>query len=40
MANKDALPDKVAQYETTSLNEDEMALVIKHFKSALKGRMD
>jgi hypothetical protein len=28
----------VAQIEATNLNEDEMALVIKHFKNALKGR--
>jgi hypothetical protein len=34
-ANKKALPDKVAQIEATSLNEGEMALVIKRFKTAL-----
>jgi hypothetical protein len=38
--NKDALPDKVAQVEAVDLNEDEMALVIKCFKTALKGRRD
>jgi hypothetical protein len=38
MANKDALPDKLAKIEAASLNEDEMALVIKGFKTALKGR--
>jgi hypothetical protein len=34
--NKDALPDKVAQIEVAGLNEDEIALVIKRFKTALK----
>jgi hypothetical protein len=34
------LLDKVAQIEASDLNEDEMALVIKHFKTALKGRKD
>jgi hypothetical protein len=38
--NKEVLPDKVTQIEAASLNEDEMALVIKHFKSALKVRKD
>jgi hypothetical protein len=38
--NKDALPNKVAQVEAAGLNEDEMALVIKHFKTALKGRKE
>jgi hypothetical protein len=36
--SKEALPNKVAQVEAAELNEDEMALVIKHFKTALKGR--
>jgi hypothetical protein len=36
-ANMEALPSKVAQVEMTSLNEEEMALVIKRFKTALKG---
>jgi hypothetical protein len=39
-ANKDVLPDKVAQVEAVGLNEDEMAHVIKRFKTALKGRKD
>jgi hypothetical protein len=34
------LPDKVAQIEVAGLNEDEMALVIKRFKTALKGCKD
>jgi hypothetical protein len=38
--SKDVLPNKVAQMEATRLNEDEMALVIKHFKTALKGRKE
>jgi hypothetical protein len=33
----EALPNKVAQVEAARLNEDEMALVIKRFKTALKG---
>jgi hypothetical protein len=36
--SKEALPNKVAQVEATGLNEDKMALVIKRFKTALKGR--
>jgi hypothetical protein len=35
--NKEALPNKVAQVEAAGLNEEEMALVIKRFKNALKG---
>jgi hypothetical protein len=35
---KEALPDTVAQIEEVDLNEDEMALVIKRFKTALKER--
>ena len=35
--SKEALPNKVAQVEAAGLNEDEMALVIKRFKTALKG---
>jgi hypothetical protein len=35
--SKEALPSKVAQVEATGLNEDEMALIIKRFKTALKG---
>jgi hypothetical protein len=33
MANKEALPDKVAKIEVAGLNEDEMTLVIKCFKT-------
>jgi hypothetical protein len=40
MANKKVLPDKVAQVEAVGLNEDEIVLVIKRFKTALKGRKD
>jgi hypothetical protein len=39
-SNKEALPSKVAQVEATRLNEDEMALIIKRFKTALKGRKE
>jgi hypothetical protein len=35
-----ALPSKVAQVEVVGLNEDEMALIIKRFKTALKGRKE
>jgi hypothetical protein len=38
--SKEGLPNKVAQVEDVGLNEDEMALVIKHFKTALKGRKE
>jgi hypothetical protein len=38
--NKDVLPNKVAEVEAVGLNEDEMVLVIKCFKIALKGRKD
>ena len=34
--SKEALSDKVAQIEAAGLNEEEMALVIKRFKTALK----
>jgi hypothetical protein len=37
-SSKEALPSKVAQVEVAGLNEDEMALIIKCFKIALKGR--
>jgi hypothetical protein len=40
MNNKEALTKKVVQIEAASLNEEEMALVIKRFKTALKGRKD
>jgi hypothetical protein len=36
-SSKEALPNKVAQVEAARLNEDEMALVIKRFKTALMG---
>jgi hypothetical protein len=36
-SSKEALPSKVAQVEAAGLNEDEMALIIKRFKTALKG---
>jgi hypothetical protein len=38
--SKEALLNKVAQVEATRLNKDEMALVIKRFKTALKGRKE
>jgi hypothetical protein len=38
ISSKEALPSKVAQVEATGLTEDEMALIIKRFKTALKGR--
>jgi hypothetical protein len=36
-SSKEVLPSKVAQVEAAGLNEDEMALIIKRFKTALKG---
>jgi hypothetical protein len=39
-SRREALPSKVAQVEATGLNEDEMALIIKRLKSALKGRKE
>jgi hypothetical protein len=39
-SNREALPSKVAQVEAARLNEDEMALIIKRFKTALKGRKE
>jgi hypothetical protein len=36
-SSREALPSKVAQVEATGLNEDEMALIIKRFKTALRG---
>jgi hypothetical protein len=39
-SSKEALPSKVAQVEAAALNEDEMALIIKRFKTALKGRKE
>jgi hypothetical protein len=39
-ASMETLPNKVAQVEAVGLNEEEMALVIKCFKTTLKGRKD
>jgi hypothetical protein len=39
-SSKEALPSKVAQVEAAGLNEDEMALIIKSFKTTLKGRKE
>jgi hypothetical protein len=39
-SSKEALPSKVAQVEAADLNEDEMALIIKRFKTTLKGRKE
>jgi hypothetical protein len=39
-SSREALPSKVAQVEAIGLNEDEMALIIKRFKTALKGRKE
>jgi hypothetical protein len=39
-SSKEALPSRVAQVEAAGLNEDEMALIIKRFKTALKGRKE
>jgi hypothetical protein len=36
-SSKEAIPNKVAQVEDAGLNEDEMAPLIKRFKTALKG---
>jgi hypothetical protein len=38
--SRDALPSKVAQVEAAGLNEEEMALIIKHFKTTLKGHKE
>jgi hypothetical protein len=38
--SKEALPNKVARVEAVGLNEDEMVLVIKRFKTALKRRKE
>jgi hypothetical protein len=38
--SKEALPSKVAQVEADGLNEEEMALIIKRFNTALKGRKE
>jgi hypothetical protein len=39
-SSREALPIKVAQVEAAGLNEEEMALNIKRFKTALKGRKE
>jgi hypothetical protein len=38
--SRETLPSKVAQVEAASLNEYEMALIIKRFKTALKGHKE
>jgi hypothetical protein len=39
-SSRETLPSKVAQVEAAGLNEDEMMLIIKCFKTALKGRKE
>jgi hypothetical protein len=39
-SSREALPSKVAQVEAAGLNEEEMALIIKRFKTTLKGRKE
>jgi hypothetical protein len=39
-SSRETLPSKVAQVEATWLNENEMAFIIKRFKTALKGRKE
>jgi hypothetical protein len=39
-SSREALPTKVAQVKAVGLNEDEMALIIKRFKTALKGHKE
>jgi hypothetical protein len=39
-SSREAQPSKVTQVEAAGLNEDEMALIIKRFKTALKGRKE
>jgi hypothetical protein len=39
-SSREALPSKVAQVEAVGLNEDEMTLIIKRFKTALKGHKE
>jgi hypothetical protein len=39
-SSREALPSKVTQVEAAGLNEDEMALIIKRFKTVLKGRKE
>jgi hypothetical protein len=40
ISSKEAVPSKVAHVEATGLNENEMVLIIKRFKTALKGRKE
>jgi hypothetical protein len=39
-SSNEVLPSKVAQVEAVGLNENEMTLIIKRFKTALKGRKE
>jgi hypothetical protein len=39
-SSREVLPSKVPQVEAAGLNEDEMALIIKRFKTALKGHKE
>jgi hypothetical protein len=39
-SSRETLPSKVAQVKEAGLNEDEMTLIIKRFKTALKGRKE
>jgi hypothetical protein len=39
-SSREALPSKVAQVEAAGLNKDEMVLIIKRFKTALKGHKE
>jgi hypothetical protein len=39
-SSREMLPSKVAQVEAAGLNEDDMALIIKRFKTALKGHKE
>jgi hypothetical protein len=39
-SSMETLPSKVAQVEAAGLNEDEMTLIIKRFKTTLKGRKE
>jgi hypothetical protein len=39
-SSKEALTNRVAQVEAAGLNEEEITLVIKRFKTALKGRKE
>jgi hypothetical protein len=39
-SSREALPNKVAQVEAAGLNEDEMTLITKRFKTVLKERKE